>query len=460
MALSSQAVASLRSAMAGDAFLPDHSGYDEARRAWNLAVDERPAVIAVVASAADVVEAVRFARAEGLRIAPQGTGHGSGPLESLASAMLIRTLPMRRVDIDPATRTVRAEAGVRWQDVAGPAAVHGLAGLAGTSPNVGVAGYTLGGGLGWLARRYGMAANSVTAADIVTPDGRLAHTDSDREPDLLWAIRGGGGSVGVVTALEMTLYPVRELYAGALFFPVQRSLPVLRAWREWTDTRPDGVTSLGRIMRVPSDPSAPEQVRGRAWVIVEAAYIGDAEAGAELFKPLRQLGPEVDTIEVTPAPGLGRLHMDPKEPVPFQGDGALLTDLPAAAIDALVSLAGPDADTALASVEVRHLGGRLAQADPGGGAQPKLDAGFLVFSTGMTATPGEADAVRSQAQALNDALASWRAGYDEYNLRESAAGASCVLAPSSYRRLQEIKAEYDPGQAIISAHPAWPARIR
>src|SRR5262249_20259058 len=151
-------------------------------------------------------------------------------------ALLLRTSPMRGVRIDPDTRTARADAGALWQDVAVPASDHGLAGLAGTSLLVGVTGYTLGGGLGWLARRPGLAANSVTAAEIVTPDGQFVRADSEHEPDLLWAIRGGGGSVGVVTALEMLLYPVSELYAGVLFFPVQRAAEVLHSWREWVTT--------------------------------------------------------------------------------------------------------------------------------------------------------------------------------------------------------------------------------
>jgi len=459
MALSSQAVESLRSAIAGDVLLPGESGYDEARRPWNLAVDERPALAVTVRSAADVVEAVRFARAQGMRIAPQGSGHGAAPLQSLEGAMLIRTLAMRQVAIDPAARTARVEAGALWRDVTVPAAAHGLAALAGTAPTVGVVGYTLGGGLGWLARRFGLAANSVTAADIVTPDGRLVHADSDHEPDLLWTVRGGGGGVGVVTALEFTLYPVREIYAGTLFFPIQRSAQILAAWREWTDTLPDAVTSQGRILRVPSLPSVPEQLRGRDFVTVEAACIGDATAGAELIKPLRQLGPEIDTLAIIPAPELERLHMDPEDPVPFDGDGALLTDFPAAAIDALVSLAGPDSGTSLENIEIRQLGGRLALADSGGGPQAKMTAGFLIFSNGIAPTPDRASAVRADARALNDALASWRAEHDEFNLRQPPVPASCVLSPASFRRLQEIKAKYDPEEAIISAHPAWPAQI-
>jgi FAD/FMN-containing dehydrogenase len=448
----------LRTAVTGDVFAPGDPGYDQARQAWNLTTDERPAVVVVAGSAADVVQAIRWARSRGMRIAPQGTGHGSAPLEPLQDAMLLRTVRMRGVRIDPAARAARAEAGALWQDVTVPAGEHGLAALAGSSADVGVTGYTLGGGMGWLARRYGLAASSVTAADIVTPDGHLRRADADYEPDLLWAVRGGGGSVGVVTALEMRLYPVRELYAGALFFPIQRTAEVLHAWRAWTGTVPDEVTSLGRILRLPPLPQVPERLRGRAFALVEAAYLGDAAAGAELIRPLRRLGPELDTFAMIPAPALQHLHMDPDQPVPNQGDGAFLADFPAAAIDALTAVAGPDADTPLASIEVRHLGGALARPAPGGGAQAKIDASYAMFAAGFTPTPELAAAVREHAQTVKDALAPWHASYDYYNSEETPAPASAVLPRDSYHRLQKIKATYDPDQAIIATHPVWPAR--
>jgi FAD/FMN-containing dehydrogenase len=448
----------LRAAMSGEVFVPGDDGYDEARRAWNLAVDERPAVVVFPASAADVARAVQFARSQQMRIAPQSTGHGAEPLEPLEGAMLVKTSRMRRVSIDAVTRTARADAGALWRDVTVPAGQHGLAALAGTSPDVGVTGYTLGGGLGWLARRYGLAANSVTAAEIVTPDGRMVRADADHEPDLFWAVRGGGGNVGVVTALEMTLYPVRELYAGALFFPIQRSSQILHAWREWTGTVPDEVTSLGRILRFPPLPEVPEDLRGRAFALVEAAYLGDAAAGAELLRPLRRLGPETDTFAMIPASALSQLNMDPAQPVPAQGDGQFLADLPAAAIDTLVAAVGPDADTSLASVEIRHLGGVLARPAPGGGAQTAIDARYLTFAVGFTPTPELATMMRAQAQAVKDALTPWHASYDYYNFAETPAEAHTVLPPASYHRLRQIKATYDPDQAIISTHPVWPAR--
>jgi hypothetical protein len=344
-----------------------------------------------------------------------------------------------------------------WQDVTVPAGQQGLATLAGSSPDVGVTGYTLGGGLGWLARRYWLAANSVTAAELVTPDGDLVRADAAHEPDLFWAIRGGGG-VGVVTALEMRLYPVRELYAGDLFFPIRRAAEVLHAWREWTATVPDEITSIGHLVRLPPLPEVPEPLRGRAFIVVEAACLGDVGTGADLIGPLRRLGPELDTFAMIPASALGQLNIDPGQPLPNQGDGAFLADFPAAAIDALVAVAGPDADTPLSSVEVRHLGGTLARPVPGGGAQPSIDASYLLFAAGATPTPDLVSAVRAQAQAVKHALAPWHASYDYYNFEQTAAPASAVLPPASYRRLQEIKAAYDPDRVIISAHPARPTR--
>jgi len=447
----------LRAAIAGQVSVPGQSGYDQARQAWNLAVDEHPSVVVVAESASDVVKAVQYARGHGMRIAPQGTGHGAAPLEPLNGAMLLRTTGMRQVDIDPATRTARAEAGAVWQDVIVPAAEHGLAGLAGSSPGVGVTGYTLGGGLGWLARRYGLAANSVTAAELVTPGGDLVRADASHEPDLFWAVRGGGG-IGVVTALEMQLYPVRELYAGDLFLPIERTAEVLHAWREWTATAPDEVTSMVHLLRVPPLPEVPEGMRGRAFALVEAAYLGDEGTGAELIEPLRRLDPELDTFAMIPASALGQLNMDPTQPGAGEGDGAFLTDFPAAAIDALVAVAGPDAETPPTSIEVRHLGGALARPVPGGGAQPSIDASYLLNAVGAIPTPDLAGPVRARVEAVKEALGPWHASYDYYNFEETPAGAASVLPPASFRRLQEINAAYDPDQVIISAHPVWPAR--
>jgi FAD/FMN-containing dehydrogenase len=453
----SRTLQSLRANITGNVFGPSDPGYNHARQAWNLAVDQQPAAVVFANSAADVIEVVRFARSEGIRVAPQGTGHGAEPLEPLHDAVLLRTSRMRQVHIYPEARSCRVEAGAQWQDVTVPAGQHGLAALAGTSANVGVIGYTLGGGIGWLARRFGLAANSVTAAEIVTPDGRLMRATKNQEPDLLWAVKGGGGNVGVVTALEMALYPITTLYAGAMFFPIQRGAEVLHAWRNWTETLPDEVTSIGRIMRFPPLPEVPEPLRGRAFALVEAAIIGDQAAATELIRPLRHLGPELDTFAAIPAPALQQLHMDPDQPAPSHGDGEFLADFPAAAIDALLNLAGPGADTPLVSVEIRHLGGALGRHAPGDGAQPTVEAKYLMFAAGLAATPAAGGAVRAHLRLLKDALTAWHADYDYYNLRDTPADADAVLPPATYHRLRHIKATYDPDQTMVSAHPVRPA---
>jgi FAD/FMN-containing dehydrogenase len=445
----------LRSTIAGDVFVPGDAGYDEARRTF-LTTDQRPSVVVLAESATDVVRAVQFARSQGMRIAPQSTGHGAVPLEPLEGAMLLKTSRMRHVGITAATRIARAEAGAEWQDVTVPAAQLGLAALAGTSPNVGVVGYTLGGGIGWLSRRYGLAANSVTAAELVTVDGRFARVDSRHEPDLFWAVRGGGGSVGLVTALEMALFPINELYAGALSFPIERSSEILYAWRDWIDTVPDELTSIVRILRVPELPEVPEAMRGRGFALVEAAYLGAATSGAELLRPLRELGPEQDTFATVPAPALQALHLDPAEPVDGQADGMLLSDFVAGAIDAMIPLVGPNVETSLASFEIRHLGGALGRNAPDHGAQAKIDGEFVMAAGGMTPTPERRDAVRADTRAVKGALAPWRADYDYYNFAETPADAEAVFPHPSYERLRKIKATYDPDQTIISAHPVQP----
>jgi FAD/FMN-containing dehydrogenase len=270
--MSRPSVEALRAMLAAELFVPGDPGYDRARRAWDLAVDRRPAVVVFAASAVDVARAVRFARSQGMRIAPQGTGRG--------------------------------QAGARWGDVAAPAGNDGLAALAGTSPNVGVTGYTLGGGVGWLPRRYGLAANSVTAVEIVTPDGRLARADADHEPELLWAVRAGGGSVGVISALEMALYPVSKVHAGARFFPIERSSDVLHGWPNWTDTVPDELTSRARLPRLPAGAEVPAVLRGRAFAVVEATYVGDSRHGAWRDRSDARARPRARHIPHSPGPGV------------------------------------------------------------------------------------------------------------------------------------------------------------
>ena len=256
------------------------------------------------------------------------------PRRSLHDTILVKTHRMRVVEIDPDSRRARAQAGALWADVVGPASEHGLAALAGSSHDVGVVGYCLGGGLSWLARKHGLAANSVVAVQIVTADGRVVVADAHHDADLFWAVRGGGGNFGIVTAIELELYPVDELYAGMLAFPVERAAEVLRAWREWVRTVPDEATSVGRILHFPPLEDIPEPMRGQSFVVVEMAYLGDEASASELLAPLRALGPVMDTFAPATPADLLALHMDPPHAVPGVGDGALLDVMPGEAIDA------------------------------------------------------------------------------------------------------------------------------
>jgi UDP-N-acetylenolpyruvoylglucosamine reductase len=447
----------LRARVAGDVYVSSDAGWDEARLAWNLAADQRPAVVLLAGSADDVVEAVRYARANGLRVAAQSTGHAAAARRWDEPTLLIKMERLRGVRIDPVASIARVEAGAQWQDVTSAAAEHGLAALAGSSPDVGVVGYTLGGGLSWLARRYGIAANSVVAIELVTARGESVRVDSDNDPDLFWALRGGGGSFGVVTAVEFRLYPLAEIYAGALFFPLERASEVLHAWREWVDTVPEEVTSVGRVMQFPPLPEIPEPLRGNAFALIEAAIVGDGEHGATLIEPLRSLGASIDTFATIAVAALNRLHMDPEHPVPGTGDGMLLADFPSEAIDALVELVGSGSQSPLLSAEVRHLGGAVARIHPGGGALASIDSQFAFFGVGIAMTPEMKADVTAHVERVIDALSPWAGSGHYLNFRESPTDAGDVFPETTHRRLRQIKARYDAGDLFLANHPIAPA---
>ena len=435
---------------------PHDEGWDEARRPWNLAFDQRPAFVAFPETAEDVVAIVDHARAHGLRVAPQGTGHNAGPLASLEDTILLSTSRMRGVEIDVVRRRARVGAGTVWLEVTEPASEHGLAPLAGSSPDVGVIGYCLGGGVSWLARKHGLAANSVLAIEVVTADGRLRRVDHDNEPDLFWALRGGG-SFGVVTAMEIALHPVPDLYAGAMFWPWERASEVMHAWREWTLTLPDEVTSSARIMQMPPIPEVPEPLRGRNFVTIDAAILADRARGAELVQPLRDLAPEIDTFDVVPPVALSRLHGDPEEPMPGLSGHRLLADLPVEAVDAFLAIAGPDSGSTLLMAEIRHLGGALREVRPGHGALASLEAGYLLFGAGLAATPEMVAGLQAALPPFTDAMAPWDAGRSYLNFVEQPADSRSFYDEVTHRRLARIKAQVDRGDLFLSNHPIAPA---
>jgi hypothetical protein len=441
-------------AAAGWLIQPDDPGYDKARAAWNLILDQRPEAVALPASASDVAAAVRYAAGRGLHVAPQSTGHGAMMLGDLAGTLLLKTERLRGISIDPVARTARVEAGVIWQDVVHAAAVHGLATLAGSSPDVGVVGYTLGGGLSFLGRKYGFAANSVLAIELVTADGRLVRADADHEEDLFWALRGGGGSFGVVTAIEFRLFPLTHAYAGALWYPAERGGEVLSAWAKLTGGDvPDELTTLARYLNLPPIPDIPEPLRGKSFVIVEAYHTGDPAVADELLAPLRGLGPVDDTIATVPVPAILHLHMDPDHPVPGVGDGMTLDDLPDAAVEEIVMTAGPGPHPPLMSTEIRHLGGELGRARPGNGALASLDARYVLHAAHMTPALDLVVPAMERIATIKSALSPWTARQSYMNFTDSWMYDAPMWPHETFERLRRVRVFTDPGKLFRANHP-------
>ena len=447
----SDSLTALADDLPGAVVLPGDDAWDTARTPWNLAVDQHPAAVVLPRTAEDVATAMNAARTHGLEVAVQGTGHHAAPLAAqggLGGALLLNMSGMQGVSVDPNTRTARVEAGALWGQVTAAAAVHGLAALAGSSADVGVVGYTLGGGVSWLARAHGLAANQVTAVEVVTPDGHHRRVDASTEPDLFWALRGGGGNLGVVTALEFRLFEVADIFAGAMFWPVERAEEVLHTWRKWVDAVPEKVTSAARVMHFPPMPEIPEPMRGNSYVVVEAAMLLEDQVAYDLLAGLRDLGPAMDTFGRIRMTDLALLHMDPPGPVPGVGDGCLLSDLDEQTITRFARVA--TTESMLLSCEFRHLGGALTPGRVDGGAVSGLDADFLFFAVGVAPVPEAGAAVAKAVQRVMGTLASARAERSFSNFCESAASPESLYGPS-LERLRAVRDRYDP-QRIMRAH--------
>ena len=430
---------------------PGQPGWDEARRAWNLAVDQRPAAVAMPETVDDVVAAVDHARAVGLRVAVQGTGHGAGST-SLDGTLLINTARLTGVEVDVEARTARVAAGAIWRDVVDAAVEHGLTALHGSAPDVGVVGYSLGGGIGWLARKHGLSSSSVLAAEVVTADGGVVRADDETNPELFWALRGGGGSFGVVTEVEIALYPVSEAFAGWLIWPEARATEVLGRWAEWTKDAPEEVTSVGRLLQMPPIPEIPEPLRGRQLVVVEAAFTGDERAGRELLRPLLDLEPEIDTFAAVPARDLTELHQDPPGPVPGRGEGWMLDAFDGDVARGIVEAAGMDGTSPLLSVEIRHLEGALGRPDPNGGALSHLDAPYAMYSVGIAMGPDAVAAIDARLAAVRGATEPWLARRRYFNFAERDVDPVSFYAQGDYGRLTAIREEVDPHGLFQAKH--------
>jgi hypothetical protein len=444
----------LRSSVHG----PVHAAGDDGMAAevatWNVAVQHTPAIAVGATCAADVQAAVSWAVAHDLKVAVQATGHG--PVRNAAGSLMITTRRMQGVAIDPDRRIARVQAGVKWHRLLEAAAEYGLAGLCGSSSDVGVVGYSLGGGLGSLGRKHGFAADHITAVEIVTADGRLRRATADSEPELFWAARGGKGNLGIVTALEIELVPVGSLYGGGIFFAGADAAAVLHAFREWAPTLPEEVSTSVAIIRMPPMEELPPPLRGQTVVHLRYAYSGtNFEEGERLLAPMKATGSIllgfVGPILTTE---MDSIHMDPVDPLPAWEKGMLLAELSADTVDALLAVAGPQLEIPLIMVEIRLMGGALARQPevPNAVAGRNGAYSLLVLGPGI---PELAQVVPAVGKGVLGALMPWAAPGVLTNFLGDVTGPHEVLnawPADAQRRLKDLKRTIDPAGIFSFGH--------
>ncbi|MGY1624641.1 FAD-binding oxidoreductase [Geodermatophilus sp. SYSU D00965] len=451
-------VDALRACVHGPVYAAGDEGLAAEAFAWNVAVTHTPAVAVGATCAADVAAAVSWAAARGLTVAVQATGHG--PVRNADGAVLVSTRRMQGVTVDPARRTARVEAGVRWEKVLAAAAEHGLTGLCGSSSDVGVVGYTLGGGMGSLGRRFGFAADAVVSFDIVTADGTLRTVCSESEPELFWAVRGGKGSFGIVTSIEIELFPVGSLVGGGIFFAAEDAAAVLHAFRTWAATLPEEVGTSIAVLRLPPLPDLPEPLRGQTVVHLRYAYCGqDPAEGARLVEPMKTAG-RVLLGFVGPllTTEMDAVHMDPKDPMPGWEKGMLLAELTEETVDAFLAAAGPQVELPLVMAEIRMMGGALARQPRVPNAVAGRDAAWSVLVLGP-AVPELAEVLPHVGRGVLAALQPWAAPGCMVNFLGDVSGPAEVAAaypPAVAERLLALKAAVDPQGVFSHGHALDP----
>lgn len=437
----------LQAQIEGQVITPEDAGYDEARLAWNRKVVQYPAVIVEAESAQDVATAVTFARQHTLGVAVQGTGHGN--VRPADDCLLILTRQLNGVLVDPAAQTAHVEAGVKWGAVLAAAQKHGLAPLLGSSPTVGVVGYTLGGGLGWLGRKYGLSADNVLEFELVTADGQLRKASARENSDLFWGLRGGGGSLGIVTGLTIRLFPVTEVYAGNLYYPAHMAREVFRHYRAWIATAPDELTSSVLVMNFPPIPELPDFLRGQSFAIVRGCYAGDVADGESLLRHWRDWQPPlIDDFKTIPFSQAAVISNDPVDPMPGFNSGAWLRELSDEAIEAVVAYGlGTGGPSPLIFAEVRHAGGAIRRVDPATAVFGNRDAELVLSLVGVTPTPEAHQQLVAYTGQLKEALRPCLTGGVYMNFLEGVESQQRIrdgLVPGGYDQLSHVKAQTDP----------------
>ena len=445
--LSTGQVERLQAGLQGSALMPGSPEYEQARKGWNLSVEQYPALIVRAAASKDIVQAVRFASQNGLNVAVQSTGHGT--VRPADGNLLILTSALTGIQIDPQRQTARVGAGVKWGMLLEQSYPLGLAPLLGSSPDVGVVGYTLGGGMGWLARPYGMAADSLIDVELVTSDGNLIHANANQNSDLFWGLRGGGGNFGVVVSLEFQLFPVERVYAGNLFYPAEMAREVMARYRDWVVDLPDELTTSVSVMNFPPLPELPPFLSGKSFVIVRGCYTGSDEQGEALLSYWRDWRtPLMDEFKPIPFSQAATISNDPLDPMPAFSTGAWLRELTDEAIDRIVHYGLENRNgLPLAFIEVRHAGGAIARLDEGASAYGNRQALFNLGCIGMSPTPEVYQGLQAHTGRLKAELDPYLSGGVYLNFLdgdEARKRSMQAFSPQVYRRLQALKQQYDP----------------
>ena len=420
----------LRATVQGRTWFPDDSEFDEVHRPWNRAVDQNVLAVVEAADVTDVVTLVNWARERSLSIATQPTGHGATGRAD--DTILLRTTRLDRIDVDPAQRTATIGAGVKSGELQRAAAEHGLTGLPGSSPVVTVAGVALGGGLSWFGRSFGWVGDSIHAFDIVDSDGRARRVSATEDPDLFWALRGGGSELVIVTGLEVGLQAAPDVFGGRVLWAGDHARQVAEVFRTMTHTAPEGLTLWLELLHFPgSEPM----------VAIDSTYLGGGEEARELMRPLETLPtPLSDTRAPMSVAELGAITAEPTDPGVGSSRAELLTSLDDDTLDTLLdSPIDP-----LLSVQVRHLGGALAQ--PTDNPHGALDEPYSVYMFGLPVTEAAAESIEHKQADLARALpASGRKPVTFLNPHEGLADA---LPEESLTRLRRLKEERDPGRVF------------
>jgi FAD/FMN-containing dehydrogenase len=423
-----------------------------ARSPWNLQIQHHPAAVAYPASADEVAEVVLAARRAGLRVVPQGTGHGAAPLDgNLGDAVLLRTAGLSELEIDAQRRCARVGAGVLWGDLAEAAGGYGLAGLHPSSPDVGVVGFSISGGIGWYARQFGLQCHAISAIEVVLADGGVVRATADNEPELFWALRGSSMPLGVVTALEFDLIPLETVVAGLLAWDWTRAADVMPAWARWAASAPDAATTSLRLLYAPPMDHIPQPLHDRRLLVIDGAVLGSDAEAAEIIAPLRALRPEFDSMTRVPAPSLVRLHLDPEGPAPAYASSRLMSGLPDAAVEAVIAAVGPDSGTRLSIAEFRQLGGALRRPDPTS-ALSSLDGEFLVLGVALGLDPSRWDRLRSDAAELLTAVEPWTTGSQYLPMLDDRIDTRKAFPADVHARLSKLRAAVDPDRVFVGQH--------